>query len=104
MASFVEALIGGILEIIIDSSPKAKNVAKSMCDDYNKKASNVKKEYNTTTNKAHNMSNSQLKNSYRNASNDIQKSAYAKEIKNRINTEKANEPKYKPIDGYKSNN
>ena len=100
IGGFLEIILQGIFTEVVNSNPKAKKAVKGMCDNYNKQVSNVKKEYSTTKDKAHAMSDSQLKNAYQNASNNVKKSAYAQEIKTRVNSTKANEPKYKPIDGW----
>lgn len=98
----IDFVLGAALSIFSEKHPeKAAKITGKISEEYNKNCNKVYKEYDKAEKKAYKMSNSELKDAYNNADNNIKKYAYGQEIKDRINENKAKEPKYKPIDGYK---
>lgn len=106
MGWILEALVQGIWEIYSDKNPeKSDKIREKVYNAYDaqcEKKNRIYDEYDRAEERAKNLSDDELKNAYKNAPNDIKKAAYAQEIKDRIEDRKPEEPKYKPINGYKS--
>lgn len=106
MGLLLEAILQGLWESYSDKNPeKSDKIREKVYKAYDKQCdtnNRIYDEYEITEERARSLSDDELKSAYNNAPNNIKKSAYAQEIKNRVAERQPKEPKYKPIDGYKS--
>lgn len=67
-----------------DKAEKITEGLSNLSNDYERKKARVQSDYDNAQNRALNMSDSDLKNKYKNESNTIKKAAYAQELKKRL--------------------
>lgn len=106
MGLILEAILQGLWESYSEKNPeKSEKIREKVYDAYDKQCdtnNRIYDEYDRAEQRAQGLSDEELKNAYKYAPNNIKKSAYAQEIKQRVSEKQPEEPKYKPIDGYKA--